>query len=361
MKVLHIFNSLMPSGAETMWAAAAPFLRERGIETHVAATLPDLGPYAERMQKAGFTVHHVPRRAKGHFDLAYYRRLYRFIKEERFEAVQIHPEGHRFCNCMIARLAGVKHLTTTIHNVFEFTGWRKGLRGLLMRILRKIGVHIIACSESVAQSEERYGYKPELIWNGIDLSRYIPRQMAREELDIRTQQKVMLSVGNCSRIKNHAFLFDVLQHLPDNWVWVHVGREEPGRPEFQEALRRRLQPRVRFLGVRNDVPDLMKLANVMVMPSLHEGFSLVGLESMLAGTPAVVAQMPGLVDVANMFGLCRSSPLDVDEFARQIESMNSLPKDLLKTYRCEARGLIDTRFDLRKNVARYIALWRGLS
>ncbi|HCG19777.1 MAG TPA: hypothetical protein DER26_02120 [Verrucomicrobia bacterium] len=360
LKVLHLFNSLMPSGAETMWTAAAPFLKEMGVETHVAATLPDLGPYAGRMEEAGFRVHHIPHKAKGHFDWGYFWRLYRFVRKGRFDAVQIHPESWRFADCLIAKAAGVPRLTATIHNVFTHSGWRRRLRGLLLRILQKSGVRIIACGASVKRNEERrFGYSPDLIWNGVDFSRYVPRPLARADLGLQPDQKVLVSVGNCSRIKNHGFILDVMRHLPAAWVWVHAGREEPGRPERNEAVRRGLESRVRFLGMRGDVPDLLRMADVMALPSLHEGFSLVGLESMAAGTPAVVAQVPGLVDIAELFDLCRACPLEAPAFARRIEEAAALPADALQAGRRQARELLKSTFDLCTNVAKYVALWRG--
>lgn len=360
LKVLHIFNSLMPSGAETMWTAAAPFLKETGVETHVMATLPDLGPYAAKMREAGFRVYHIPHKAKGHFDWGYFWRLYRFIRQERFDAVQVHPEAWRFADCLIARLAGVPRLTATIHSVFTHTGWRRRLRGLLLRLLQKGGVRIIACGASVERNEERrFGCRTDLIWNGVDFSRYVPHPLARAALGIQSGRKVLVSVGNCSRIKNHGFVLDVMRYLPEEWVWVHVGREEPGRPEWNEAVRRGLESRVRFLGVRGDVPDLLRAADVMALPSLREGFSLVGLESMAAGTPAVVAQVPGLVDIAELFDLCRACPLEAPAFARQIESAAALPADVLQAGRRQARELLASTFDLRTNVAKYVALWKG--
>lgn len=343
-----------------MWVAAARFLREQGVETHIVATMPELGPYAKNMRAAGFVVHHIPRRRGRHFDFGYCWRLCRFLKASHFDAVQVHPEGWRFVHCVICRLSGVRPVVTTIHNVFVYGAWRKFRRCLQMRMLRGLGIRIVACGEMVQRNEMRYGYEPNLVWNWIDTSRDAIGGLTRGDLGLSREKKVMVCVGNCSVIKNHLFLFEVLMKLPEYWVLLHIGCEDAKQTERVEVARLGLADRVYFLGRRNDIPDLLALSDVFVMPSLREGFSISCLESMAMGLPAVVAASPGLMDTASRFDLCRACELNAETFAQEVIECASLSAERLSESRHQAHMVLKSTFDMKANVGQYIGLWKGV-
>lgn len=364
MKVLHIFNSIMPSGAETMWTAAASILNARDVETHVVATGDTLGPYAETMREVGFIVHHVPHRRKSLFDFGYCRALYGLIKQNGYEAVQVHPEAWRLTNVVEARVAGVKSITTTVHSIFAFGGFRFWRRVAILRLCKILGAKIIAIGDSVLQNEKRYHYMPSLIYNWVDVGRYMPlglRDEVRQELAVAKGKKVLMVVGNCSEIKNHSFFIRVLSMLPPDFIAIHVGREDESvYHERALALQLGVAGRIVFLGARNDVFRLLEAADVFVMTSLLEGIPLSCLEALVKGLPAVVADAPGLRDLAKHIPLCEKTVADdARVFADKICEVSAWTEDELLRRKEASQKVMKEKFDIKNGVNAYIDIWKG--
>ena len=368
MKVLHIFNSLMPSGAETMLAGARNVLEAEGVRVDVVATQAELGPFAAEMAAAGYGVRHVPHRHRRGFDVVYSVALYRLIRRGGYSAVQVHPEAWRRTNCLVARLAGVRNVVSTAHNVFRPSGLC-GLRVLRRRLitwaLARLGVTLVAIGDSVLENERRFGARPLLVYNWIDAGRFRPcgspsvRADCRRRLAVPDSAKVVMVVGNCNFAKNHEFFFRMFAKLPPNCVAVHVGRED--EPSFHErALAESLgvAGRVRFLGPRSDVADLLEGADAYVMCSRNEGLPIAALEALCKGVPSVVSDVVGLRDVARV-PLCALSPLDEDRFAACVQRQLELPPERLAALRKSSSDVIASVFSMERNVREYVRLWAG--
>ena len=364
MKVLHIFNSLMPSGAETMWVAAAPILANQGIETHVVATHPEVGPYAEVMESVGFRVWHISHHSRRLWDWRYFTDMLRMMRREKFDTVQIHPEAWRLANVVIARLAGVSRVSTTIHSCFHYVGLKRFQRSLIVRFIRLLGARIVACGESVQVAERAYGTRSILIWNWYDKARFAADSRrgyleTRRELGIPESAKVLACVGNCSSIKNHILLLKALALLPTNCWLLHVGAEdEEHTHEKKLSVALGVWDRCRFLGKRNDVARLLSASDVFVMPSLHEGLGIACIEALAMGLPAVVSDVEGLRDLAKYIPICSKASLEENIFAEKIREVFLLSGNDLADRKAQSRKIIDEMFDLKCNVAHYINLWK---
>lgn len=364
MKVLHIFNSLMPSGAETMWVSAAPILTKEGIATHVVATQSELGSYAETMEKAGFKVWHVRHHRRRLWDWRYCLDMFRLMRREKFDAVQIHPEAWRLTNVVIARIAGVRRISTTIHSCFHFTGLKRLQRVVIVFIIRLFCARIVVCGESVQVAERAYNTKSLLIWNWYDKARFDINSkrgcvVTRRDLGVPESAKVLACVGNCNRIKNHILLLKALALLPSNCWLLHIGTEDEARThEIELATSLGVWERCRFLGKRNDVALLLSASDIFVMPSLHEGLSIACIEALALGLPAVVSDVEGLRDFVKYIPTCAKAPLEENGFAEKIREVLLLSSNEMDERKAEATKVISEMFNLKSNVAKYINLWK---
>ena len=361
MRVLHIFNSLLPSGAETMWAGAKDVLRQSKVETHVLATLTDIGSYSEEMRKAGFKVHHVWHRAQHFLDLGYCWRLFTLLRKERFDAVQVHPEAWRLTNVLVARIAGVKRVVCSVHNVFERNGIRWIQRVLIANLIRLFGGQLVAVGESVCMNERRYLYEPLMIENWIDFGKFtrfsaLERSEFLSRMSLPPDSVVVMTVANCNKVKNHAFLFRMARLLPANYYIIHIGAEDPRLGERELVAELGIEARVRFLGVRKDVLDLLAYADVYVMTSLREGFSISCLEALYSGIPSVVSDVPGLRDAADI-PLCVIAPLEERMFANEVIEFANLDYLTRMNLKNATRNLMQKRFSMKKNVEKYLEMW----
>ena len=102
----------------------------------------------------------------------------------------------------------------------------------------------------------------------------------------------IIQVGRLSEVKNHLFSLDIARQLRDKGVkftFFIVG-QGPRECLIQEKIQEyKLEKNVFMLGVRSDVPQLMAGADVMLMPSLHEGFPVVLVESQAVGLKSLIS------------------------------------------------------------------------
>lgn len=339
MRVLHVFNELKPSGAEVMWRQAEPILRENGIETHIFEASDSCGSYCEEMKRAGYTIHRGS--------------LWRLLRETHFDAAVVHTERRRFTHVIICKIGGVRVVVSTIHNVFKWSGKSYLKRLCIIQLLRVVGCKFVAVSPSVQCAERMYGHVPKLIWNWV--SGFEPC----DKLNGDKSQRVLITVGNCNEAKNHCFLFEVLNLLPENYILWHVGLEDESNSHERETVEMLgIEARVVFWGARYDIRSLMSKADIFVMSSIKEGLGNACVEALMMGLPAVVSDVDGLRDIGSIVGSCRCVPLDPNVFADAIrnvfDSVTSVRRQRFKDYEKLTRI-----FSMADNVAQYIELWKG--
>ena len=305
LRVLHVLNELKPSGAERMLKVAAQNFRARGIEGHILGTGIQRGSYAAELASAGYRIHHIPFGRS----VLFFLRLFVFLRREHFDLVHFHAEGANFWSAMTARFAGQRRLVRTVHSCFEFDGSLRQKRAVQRRLLSWLGIRYVSISRSVADNElRRYGIVTTLIPNWYDSGHFRPpsdseRITARRQFGFADKDVVMVSVGNCNRIKNHGAILEAMTLIPEGSrpKYLHVGTEELDYPERELAITLGVSCNVQFVGAQNDVREALWASDIYVMPSLYEGFGIAALEAISVGLPAVVYDSPGLRDLQDPF------------------------------------------------------------
>ena len=170
--------------------------------------------------------------------------------------------------------------------------------GLVDRALCALATEVIATSRAVAR---RVAWAPEkirLVPNGIDLARFTPRPPSgalRAALGVPPSAPVALSIGRHVAEKGYRHLLDAaarIERTKPGVHWILVGDGELRSELLAQSRRLGLESRVHFTGWRDDIPDLLALCDVFVLPSESEGFGRVLVEAM-AMTRAVVATAVG--------------------------------------------------------------------
>jgi glycosyltransferase involved in cell wall biosynthesis len=140
-----------------------------------------------------------------------------------------------------------------------------------------------------------------LIYNGVDLSRFDDprsREAVRQEIGTSADALVFVIVANLIPYKGHTDLVEAFgmihDRLPERWECWCIGRDDGILTGLQSLARRQgIDAHVRFLGSRQDVPDLLNAADIGVLCSHEEGFSNAVLEGMAAALPMVVTDVGG--------------------------------------------------------------------
>jgi glycosyltransferase involved in cell wall biosynthesis len=122
----------------------------------------------------------------------------------------------------------------------------------------------------------------------------------RKTLNLSPSDRVVMVIGRLRREKGHAYLIDAIddvrKKIPDIELII-VGEGEEEKRLKDKAKKLSLTDTVHFTGVREDVPALLALAELVVLPSLWEGMPNCLLEAMNAGKPIVATRVGGIPEV----------------------------------------------------------------
>jgi glycosyltransferase involved in cell wall biosynthesis len=207
-----------------------------------------------------------------------------------------------------------------------------------------------------------------LIYNGVTLGAFetpFDRRAFRKSLGFSDDDLVMTVVANLSPRKAHTDVVEALAlasgRIRQPWTLLCVGRDDGCLERLQAQVRERgLQNRIRFLGERADVPDLLRASDMGILASHEEGFSNAILESMAAGLPMVVTNVGGnaeaIVDGHSGLVVPPANPMALaDAIVRLVEN-----SPLALALGTSARQRVQTHFSTGACVDRYEALYDGL-
>ena len=235
--------------------------------------------------------------------LKLYAKLKKYLTEHPYRIVHINS-GNFFFNltCVFAsKAAGVPVRIVHSHNAGNagLPPARKFLFAALKGAAESAATDLAACSRKAAEYMFRENTvksgRVHIFRNGIETERFrfdpeIRSQM-RRELHLE-KNFVVGHVGRFMEQKNHAFLLDIFAELlkirPDSiLLLLGEGELKSGMEEKARALG--VSDRVVFAGQRPDMERIYQAMDVFVLPSLHEGLPVSGIEAQAAGLPAVFA------------------------------------------------------------------------
>lgn len=222
-----------------------------------------------------------------------------------------------------------------------------------------------ACAKSVG---ERIGVDPgrfRVIHNGIDLSPYDEppdRARLRRELGLSEDARLVVCVGRLTWAKNYPMLLRVAKRsqgvLPFRFLIV-------GHGELEADLRRQaadlgVEETVRFLGLRHDVPRILRAADCFCFTSRTEGFPNALLEAMAAALPIVTTDFPGVREVLEDGVHGTILPSDDDEAA--FRALRRYHEDAAHAQRlaAQARTRAERCFSMDAMVRNTLAYYREL-
>jgi len=364
LRILHVLNELRPSGAEVMLRVAAPYFQANSIFCEILSTGENsVGPYAQALKDAGYIIHHLPFSRSFRF----FRSLRNFVQIGRYDIVHMHAEQASVW--VAASVVPYARLVRTIHNNFTFTGWLRKRRQLTRTLSRLLGVRQLAISPSVQATEWKYFRNPTILClNWYDSNHFRPpteheRVAARKSLGLSSEELVLVSVGNCSPVKNHTAIIEALGRLckDSHVVYLHAGHENDDHDERQLALSLELGSKIHFLGAFSDVRTLFHASDLFVMPSFYEGLPISLLEVLACGLPVLVAESPGLRDFRNWFPNMLFAAPTASDIAIKLDNFIQLS---IADRQALAAGYADgarSKFGVEEGVARYVAVYRELT
>lgn|GEM_PF-125016 len=258
---------------------------------------PGVEPLAERAAALGVPVRRVAPLPLGLTGARRVPALARLLRRERPDVFHAHMSSPVACKWALAAavLARVPAVLGTVQ-VGEYEPPNHSAYWQLRALARGVGRYVAVSRAIAAELVERLDWpaeKIEVVYNAVDAERAAVTAPPglREELG-GEGRPLVLTPARLHAQKGHATLLGAAAEVPDA-IFVLAG-DGPER-EPLEALAQRLgvAERVRFLGRREDVPELLAACDLFALPSLYEGSSLAVLEAMAAGIPIVSSAIGG--------------------------------------------------------------------
>jgi len=367
-QVLFVITGLAYGGAETQLVHLATRLKARGWDVRVVSLTPPKA-YVQELEAAGVPVSSLGIRGKAPDPRPVFR-LAKMIRTWQPQIVHSHMVHANLVARLVRLLAPVPVLICTAHSIDE-KGQRASdrLRKMAYRLTDPLCDLTTQVSQAGLERYVRIGavprHKIRYLPNGVDTERFRPdpelRACLRQELGLETAF-AWLAVGRFDVPKDYANLLQafayVAQARPE--AQLLIAGDGPLRPSMEQlANDLGITDRVKFLGIRRDIPALMNAADAYVMSSAWEGMPNVLLEAAASGLPIVATDVGGnsevVIDGKTGFLV---PPKDPEALAQAMVQLMGLPQEERRRVGEAARQYVEANYSLDRVVDQWEALYR---
>ena len=236
--------------------------------------------------------------------------LLRLMRRERIQVVQTFSHYSNILGPLLAWLAGVPvRLSSQRMSLRGAPKWLLTLDKLVANsfLIQKMTSVSEGTRQFCIQQQGIHADKIQTIHNGIEPSVYQQPFTQREQpaalrrkLGLAPDAVVMTTIARLHPQKGHSFLIEAIPQIVKcipNVRFLFIG-EGALRAELERhAARVEATDLIRFAGVRQDIPQLLAISDLFVLPSLWEGLPNVVLEAMAAGVPVVATDVDGSAEL----------------------------------------------------------------
>lgn len=347
MKLLYILNIAKRVNNFSFTSMMAA--QKLGVEFHIAGNwsyASDEERQADE-KRYGIKIHQIDFiRAPYHpGNRTAYIQLKNLVQKEKYDVIHCNTPIGGVLGRIVAKRCGVSKVIYQVHGFHFFKGAPK-LNWLIYYPIEKWLARDTDALITINQEDFEFAknklnlrkggqvyYVPGV---GIDTVQYSTEEKCREakrkELGIPDDAFVLISVGELNANKNNCVVISALKQLKCQRLhYILCGAGEQEAALKNQAEEAGLGGYVHFLGYRNDVKELYKMADCFVMPSFREGLSRSIMEAMASGLPCVVSKIRGNIDlIEDGKGgyLCEAT--DVSAYAERIDTLAS-DADMRKT------------------------------
>lgn len=215
----------------------------------------------------------------------FYQQFYDLLKKGGYNAVHAHNMHHNGLILFAAKNAGVPIRISHSHQSFDERNnsfLRKMMVACLKAINNRVATRRIACSDLAGKF--LYGRRLfDFLPNAVNLERFDiqeSKEELRKKFGIPKGQKVLIHIGRFCFPKNQFFMIDIMNELRNENCILYMVGDGPLINEFNNKVKENhLEEKIKCIGLRNDVPRLLKMTDCMLLPSIHEGLPMVAVEA----------------------------------------------------------------------------------
>lgn len=294
-KIFYVITGLRVGGAEMIVQKLATRIASASYMPTVVS-LRSGGEIADRLRASGIEVIEL---GSGKNPLAKLYRLYVLLRKRHPDIVHTHLFHADIIGRIAARLAGVPIVISSIHNVT--VGGMEAVREFLLRATKNLVTAFVPVSRMVEHVMAEKGIiRPAdstVIYNGVEVTSSVEGGDAtRRMLGIREDSFCIVAVGRLIEQKGFSYVIDAMAHITARYpqAELYILGEGILRTSLERQITQRgLERVVHLMGVVTTVDQYLSVADLFVMPSLWEGFSVALVEAAIAKTLIVTTPVGG--------------------------------------------------------------------
>ncbi len=362
MKILHTITSLELGGAEKLLTELIPAQIAMGHEAELLILCDKNAVFLDNFKLKNIHVH-----VSKYNSIKTWKNMFqikKYAKKGKFDIVHSHLTHAQYWTSLASRIDFGKRIYITTEHSTSNNRRQKFIFKLIDRFIYKPYKKIISISPATQEELIKWigGNKKrfEIIENGVDLSRFSQgNKIDLSEYGLDSDDKIIIMISRFHKAKDQNTVIKSLEFLPKIYKLVLVGDGE--RREELEKLtsEKNLSSRVFFLGIRKDIPDLLKTSYVAVQSSIFEGFGITALESMSAGIPTIATDVPGLSAIVKGGGIL----FPVGDYKKLAKIIFSLERNdmynKIKNSCIEKSKMYDIKITAEKYINLYSSLISG--
>jgi glycosyltransferase involved in cell wall biosynthesis len=372
MKLIHVIGDSRFGGAGRIILRLGQIGQAQGWQVDILTTDTVLQQAVKQHGLGVITLDVIRRKIRPLWDLAGLVRLWDFLRREHYAIVHTHTSKGGFVGRLAARLAGVPVIVHTAHG-FAFhersQPWARLFYSTLERIASRWCDRIISVSEFHRRWALELGIcrPPKIlaIPNGIAALAspgVVPADL-REELGVREDELLILSMARLAPDKGLEYLIEAAALLlrTERRFRIAIAGDGEVRAQLEElAFNLGVSDRVRLLGFREDVSDLLAACDLVVLPSLREGLSIALLEAMAAGKPIVATSIGSHRELASQAEIAQLvPPADAPALCEAILRLTRNPA-LMARFGAKAQVLFKSQYTEERMLNTYKQLYFDL-
>lgn len=296
IRVLQVFTVLDRGGAETMIMNYYRHIDRSKVQFDFLVHRERIGAYEEEIKALGGRIYRLPPIHPKYFN-RYKKQVKAFLEQHtEYQVIHSHLSEIGYFLCREAKKQQVPTVICHAHSSKMNIDLKAPFRWYWKHAIRHMITHQYTCSKEAALW--LFGKKQKAIQmnNAVDTSKFQFNREIREKIRERLglQDKIVLGhVGSFYKVKNHQFLIKVLAELKksqENVVLVLVGKGKLEEKIKLQAKALGVEQDVIFLGVREDISDLMQAFDLFLFPSLYEGLPVTLIEAQATALNCLVSE-----------------------------------------------------------------------
>lgn len=339
IKILHINTGLVAGGVERLLNDLLPlFNKENNVEVDLFL-LENKGNniFEEELKKNKVNI--IYSKYNNKFDIRIIFEIRKLIKE--YDVVHTHIFPSQFyVPLSVLLMKKIPYLVTTEHNTENNRRKYKFLRKIERYLYLKYNKIISISNETeinlkkwlkITEDKDR---KFIVIENGINIEKFLSENVKIEEDYFKEERKkkIITMIGRFDAQKDQPTLIKAIKDID---VYLFLVGDGIRKNEYKNLVKNlKIEDKVKFLGVRKDIPKILNISDICVLSSNWEGFGLVAVEAMAAKKPIIGSKVDGLMQVINQ-----------DELLFNLGEVNELKMKLLK--------LLENKLFIEKLVNKY--------